>query len=123
MKGGQFKLTDNQDRTERRRQIFERTVAKYASTGIRIDQDPEYMALVKLWVTGDLEMREAAEQFDAIRHRRAIARRPEKPAIAEEKTDVNTGMTQAELLRQISDLSANLRLDPDDGPPSPTEPG
>lgn len=67
----------------------------------------EYIALIKLWVFGDLEMPEAAQQFDAIRHRRAVASRPEQPVDAQEKTEMNSEMTQAELLRQISDLSAD----------------
>jgi hypothetical protein len=97
------------DRIERRRKIFERTVAQYAAAGIRIDGDPDYMALITLWISGDLDMRAAAEQFDTIRHRRATAG---KVAMNPPLTDSDVaGVPQDELLRQISELSANIRSD------------
>jgi hypothetical protein len=103
------------DRAERRHQIFERTVAKYAAAGIPIDQDPEFMALVKLWVSGELKMGQAAEQFDAIRHRRAAGKKPPTPHV-EQKRPESQPMTQDELIRQISVLSEKWQLDTDDAP-------
>ena len=99
------------DRTERRQQIFQRTVAKYAARGIRIEDDAEYMALIRLWISGELEMREAAALYDDIRkrrghHRTAIAHpvNPSQPPVPEKVT----GMTQEELIEELAKLSERL---------------
>ena len=104
------------EKSERRRRIFERTLAKYAAAGIRIEDDADYMALIKLWISGELEMREAAAQYDEIRKRRGVGRAtaapiaPPESAVPEPATDKQTvsGMTQAELIEELSKLSERL---------------
>jgi hypothetical protein len=56
------------------------------------------MALVKLWVSGDVTMGEAAEQFDVIRHRRAAGKKPRAPHTERERPE-SQPMTQDELIR------------------------
>lgn len=104
------------DKSERRRQIFERTLAKYAAAGIRIEDDADYMALITLWISGELEMRDAAAQYDDIRRRRGVARAakaetppPEEAAPGPAPDDPSvSGMTQAELIEELSKLSERL---------------
>ena len=110
-------LTDDKDtsdrlaKSERRRLIFERTVARYAAAGIRIEDDEEYMALIRLWISGELEMREAAALYDDIRKRRGSIRSMTpalpQPESAEGEQNVS-GMTQAELIEELSRLSERL---------------
>jgi len=109
--------SDKLEKSERRRRIFERTIARYASAGIRIEDDDEYMALIRLWISGELEMREAAALYDDIRKRRgntrSIASAPPvvlpqpEPEQAAAEQDVS-GMTQAELIEELSRLSERL---------------
>ena len=73
--------SDRLEKSERRRRIFERTVARYAAASIRIEDDAEYKALIRLWISGELEMRQAAALYDDIRKRRGV-RRPAAPALS-----------------------------------------
>lgn len=99
------------DQTERRQQIFQRTVARYAAKGIRIEDDAEYMALIRLWISGELQMREAASIYDDIRRRRGQHRtvapdpEPSEPHPAPESV---SGMTQEELIEELARLSERL---------------
>lgn len=99
------------DKSERRQQIFQRTVAKYAAKGIRIEDDAEYMALIRLWISGELEMREAAALYDDIRKRRGqhrpAASHPEDPGAPTVPGRV-TEMTQEELIEELAKLSERL---------------
>ena len=45
--------------SQRRREIFERTRARYAATGIFLD-DPEYLTLIAKWIEGEITMTEVA---------------------------------------------------------------
>lgn len=97
--------------SERRRQIFERTIARYAAAGILIEKDEEYMALIRLWISGELTMRKAASLYDDIRKRRGNIRpaipQLQQPEPAEDEQNVS-GMTQAELIEELSRLSERL---------------
>ena len=88
----------------RRREIFERTQAKYAGVGIHLD-DPEYLNLIEKWIVGDITMPEAAARWDQ-------ARRNRKPTTAQLSADIDDvdleslpKMTQEQILMEIAKLT------------------
>lgn len=104
-------LPDNLEKSERRRQIFERTIARYAAAGIRIEGDHEYMALIARWISGELEMRQAAALYDDIKRGRGSSLpAPAVPSLPEPHAEEQnlSGMTQAELIEELSRLSERL---------------
>jgi len=90
--------------SERRREIFERTRAKYAGVGIHLD-DPQYLNLIEKWIGGEITMPEAAARWDE-------ARRGRKATIAQLSAGVNDidleslpKMTQEQILAEIAKLT------------------
>jgi hypothetical protein len=51
--------------SERRQAIFEKMQARYLAAGIILD-DPEYLALIRKWIDGEVTMPHAAEEWDGI---------------------------------------------------------
>jgi hypothetical protein len=86
--------------SERRREIFERTQAKYAGVGIHLD-DPQYLTLIEKWIDGEITMPEAAARWDE-------ARRNRKPTTADiDDIDLESlpKMTQEQILAEIAKLT------------------
>lgn len=53
-----------------RRSIAERVIARATSRGVPIDGDVECMAIIELWVSGDIEAGEMRDRFNALLTRR-----------------------------------------------------
>ena len=90
--------------SERRRAIFERTVTKFASTGIQL-HDPQYVALIERWIDGEFAMATAATLWNEIKTRRmrkADNERFDYPALAVSSLP---RMTQEQILAEIAKLT------------------
>lgn len=90
--------------SERRREIFERTRAKYAGVGIHLD-DPQYLKLIGKWIAGEITMPEAAARWDE-------ARKGRKATMAQLSAGVNDidleslpKTTQEQILAEIAKLT------------------
>ncbi|WP_313607083.1 hypothetical protein [Rhizobium sp.] len=57
--------------SERRRTIFDQVRAKSALRGMPIDDDPEFLAWIELWISGDYDMSELRSQYNDLMARRA----------------------------------------------------
>ena len=96
--------------SKRRREIFERTVAKFAAKNIELN-DVEYVSLIERWISGEIPMSAAASIWDGIKSRRARgAEKAEKAEKAENSytaIDVDTlpKMTQEQILAEIAKLT------------------
>ena len=90
--------------SERRREIFERTRAKYAGVGIHLD-DPEYLNLIERWIVGDITMPEAAAGWDQAKRNR----KPNKAQLSADIDDIDLEslpmMTQEQILGEIAKLT------------------
>jgi len=71
-----------------RRAIAERVIARAIARGAVIDADAEFIAIVELWVTGEIEADEMRSQYNALLDQRSRVKRslasgaeltPEKP--------------------------------------------
>lgn len=50
--------------TERsRKSIAERVIARARSRGTAIDDDPEYMAIIKAWIEGEISIQEMRQRY------------------------------------------------------------
>ncbi|WP_145637429.1 hypothetical protein [Rhizobium sp. ERR 1071] len=58
-----------------RRSIAERVIARAQKRGTSIDHDVEYMALVKQWVEGEIEIEEMRQRYIDVLARRSAERR------------------------------------------------
>lgn len=58
-----------------RRSIAERVIARATSRGMPIDGDVECMAIIELWVSGDIEAGEMRDRFNALLARRSRSKR------------------------------------------------
>ena len=54
-----------------RRMIFDRVRTKAAVRGMPIDDDPEFLAWVELWISGEYEMSELRSRYNDLTARRA----------------------------------------------------
>lgn len=92
------------DISERRREIFERTKAKYAVVGIALG-DPEYLALISKWIDGAIAMSDAAAQWDKVKKGRGKCTRqnPSNPFYG--PVENLPEMTQAQILAEIAKLA------------------
>lgn len=68
-----------------RRAIAERIIARASTRGTPIDGDAEFMAIVELWVAGDIEAGEMRDRYNALvtqrpRRRRRLGLSPELSA-------------------------------------------
>jgi hypothetical protein len=68
-----------------RRSIAERVIARARELGTPIDTDVEYMALVELWIEGDIDIEDMRQRYINLLARRSAERkgRQENPAFAE----------------------------------------
>ena len=57
--------------SDRRRLIFEQVRSKAMSRGMPIDDDPEFLALVELWISGEYDVSELRSQYNDLAIRRA----------------------------------------------------
>lgn len=70
---------------ERRRAIFERVAARYLSSGLTLD-DPVYLRLIEAWIAGEIDMKEAATQWNDRRLGRFTDRSDLAPAPEDMRT-------------------------------------
>ncbi|MGI2034122.1 hypothetical protein ACRQ1B_17160 [Rhizobium panacihumi] len=56
---------------EKRRMIFERARQKGLARGMPIDEDPEFLTSVELWVLGEIEMSELRCRYNSLVTQRA----------------------------------------------------
>ncbi|CDM61160.1 MULTISPECIES: hypothetical protein [Rhizobium] len=54
-----------------RRSIAERVIAQASTRGTPIDGDAEFMAIVELWVAGEIEAAEMRDRYNALLERRS----------------------------------------------------
>jgi hypothetical protein len=54
-----------------RRSIAERVIARARDRGAPIDDDPEFMAIVELWVAGEIETDGMRDRYNALLRRRS----------------------------------------------------
>ncbi len=66
--------------SDRRRTIFDRVRTKALLRGMPIDSDPEFLALVDLWISGEYEMSELRSRYKDLTARRAQRSRSGPPA-------------------------------------------
>ncbi|MQY46214.1 hypothetical protein GAO09_09150 [Rhizobiales bacterium RZME27] len=57
--------------SDRRRTIFDRVRTTALLRGMPIDSDPEFIALVDLWISGEYEMPELRSRYNDLTARRA----------------------------------------------------
>lgn len=57
--------------SDRRRTIFDRVRTKALLRGMPIDSDPEFLALVDFWISGEYEMPELRSRYNDFTTRRA----------------------------------------------------
>lgn len=58
-----------------RRSIAERVIARAITRGMPIDGDVEFMAIVELWISGDIEVREMRDRYNALLAHRSRGKR------------------------------------------------
>ncbi|OWK25568.1 hypothetical protein AJ87_08795 [Rhizobium yanglingense] len=58
-----------------RRSIAERVIARASARGTPIDGDAEFMAIVELWVAGDIEAAEMRDRYNALLEKRSRSKR------------------------------------------------
>lgn len=90
--------------SKRRREIFERTVAKFSAAGIELN-DPEYIALIERWIQGDIAMATAASAWDDIKKRRVLRAKAYPSDYAGVDLDSLPKMTQEQILAEIAKLT------------------
>lgn len=56
---------------EKRRVIFERARQKALARGMPIDEDPEFLTSVELWILGEIEMSELRSRYNSLVTQRA----------------------------------------------------
>lgn len=56
--------------SDRRRMIFDQVRAKAMSRGMPIDNDPKFLALVELWISGGYEMSDLRSRYNDLATRR-----------------------------------------------------
>ncbi|MEZ2224606.1 hypothetical protein [Rhizobium sp. RCC_161_2] len=85
-----------------RRSIAERVIARARARGTPIDNDPEYMAIVELWIAGEIGTEEMRQRYIALLQQRSRTRhaRPERhlPAtmIKDERLEALTAVDEVE---------------------------
>ncbi len=57
--------------SDRRRMIFDRVRTKAVLRGTPIDDDPEFLAWVELWISGEYEMSDLRSRYNDLIARRA----------------------------------------------------
>ncbi len=57
--------------SDRRRMIFDQVRTKAMSRGTPIDDDPEFLAWVELWIGGEYDMSELRSRYNDLAIRRA----------------------------------------------------
>lgn len=63
-----------------RRSIADRVIARARARGTPIDDDPEYMAIVEMWVVGEISVQEMRRRYIALLQERS--RMTDHPATA-----------------------------------------
>ncbi|QPB24237.1 hypothetical protein [Rhizobium sp. 007] len=58
-----------------RRSIAERVIARASARGAPVDADAEFMAIVELWVAGDIEADEMRDRYNALLAHRSRSKR------------------------------------------------
>jgi hypothetical protein len=58
-----------------RRSIAERVIARARSRGAPVDEDVEFMAIVELWVTGEIETNGMRDRYNALLKQRSRLKR------------------------------------------------
>jgi len=76
-----------------RRSIAERVITRARARGMPIDNDPEYMAIVEMWIGGEISIQEMRQRYIALLQERARAFRAQaagRPSVtAEEQSAMN----------------------------------
>jgi hypothetical protein len=90
--------------SRRRREIFERTQAKYAAAGIHLDH-PEYLVLIEKWIDAEITMPEAAARWDQARKRRKATMAQSTSDLDEVDLETLPMMTQEQILAEIAKLT------------------
>ncbi len=57
--------------SDRRRMIFDQVRTKAMSRGTPIDDDPEFLAWVELWISGEYDISELKSRYNDLAARRA----------------------------------------------------
>ncbi|MDM9627602.1 hypothetical protein QTL95_16990 [Rhizobium sp. S152] len=119
--------------SERRRVIFQKSVAKYRGPGISIDAHPRFMELIEQWINGGIEMNEVAlgsrglgfvkssptttdAQQPASKNSDAVALRGDEDVSTVKVPDeeLQPPLSQDDLLRAIDELVGHIGpLEPD----------
>ncbi|MBB4351098.1 hypothetical protein [Aliirhizobium cellulosilyticum] len=56
--------------SERRRMIFDQVRSKAMSRGTPVDDDPEFLAWVELWISGEYDMSDLRSRYNDLATRR-----------------------------------------------------
>jgi hypothetical protein len=90
--------------SQRRREIFERTTAKFSAAGFKLN-DPEYIALFERWIQGEIAMATAASAWDDIKKRRVLRTKAHPSDYAGVDLDSLPKMTQEQIVAEIAKLT------------------
>ena len=88
-----------------RRSIAERVIARARARGAAIDGDLEYMALVELWIEGEIDIQEMRRRYTDLLTTRAANRRKMaeiNPPPPQNATDSRSTEVAVEMVRPIT---------------------
>jgi hypothetical protein len=99
--------------TETRAAILDRTIAKFRSAGIPVDNDPILHDWLAAWVGGGLKMSDIALRYqDLLKTRLALKQAPAAAeGVANAAPDDHTFMDQHQLLEEVARLLAETPID------------
>gem|GEM_PF-1736890 len=75
-----------------RRSIADRVIARARARGTPIDDDPEYMAIVELWVVGEISIQEMRRRYIALLQERSRTTDHLATAIDEARADEDSAV-------------------------------
>ncbi|MBA9035955.1 hypothetical protein [Rhizobium leguminosarum] len=86
-----------------RRSIAERTIARARERGMPIDDDLEYMALVELWIKGEIDIQDMRRRYNDLLARRSADRKARR-----ENSSFNQSFRTVPVPHNAADASIDL---------------
>lgn len=75
--------------------IAERVIARARARGAPVDNDSEFLALVDIWVAGEIEADEMRDRYNALLEERSLAKRCHAAMTANRPTTLEATIVQA----------------------------
>jgi hypothetical protein len=91
---------------ENRRALIARLIERETAAGRAIDRDSDFVALVELWILGEIEMPEMRRRYQIVREIRLEKKRLSL-AIAQEPPSPNNLPEESDLISEIGRLSGH----------------